>query len=95
MKARAHIFVSGWVQGVFFRDHTQRWASSLQLTGWVRNLKDGRVEVIAEGDKQGIEDLISKLKEGPRMARVENVDVSWENYTGEFSEFSVTYADFF
>ncbi len=95
MKARAHIFVSGWVQGVFFRDHTQRCAVSLQLTGWVRNLKDGRVEVIAEGDKQAIEDLISKLKEGPRLARVENVDVTWEDYTGEFSEFSVTYADFF
>jgi len=51
MKGRAHIFVSGWVQGVFFRDQTQKWAVSLQITGWVRNLKDGRVEVIAEGEK--------------------------------------------
>jgi len=50
---------------------------------------------MAEGDKESIEDLISKLKEGPRLARVENVDVTWEDYTGEFSEFRVTYADFF
>jgi len=61
----------------------------------VRNLKDGQVEVMAEGEKESIEDLISKLKEGPRLARVENVDVTWEDYTGEFSEFRVTYADFF
>ncbi|MBW1933376.1 MAG: acylphosphatase, partial [Deltaproteobacteria bacterium] len=51
MEARAHIFVSGRVQGVFFRDHTQRWASSLHLRGWVRNLRDGRVEVLVEGNK--------------------------------------------
>jgi len=50
---------------------------------------------MAEGDKEGIEDLINKLKEGPRLARVDKVDVTWEDYTGEFSEFSVTYADFF
>lgn len=95
MKARAHIFVSGWVQGVFFRDNTQKWASSLSLTGWVRNLKDGRVEVMAEGEKAHIEDLIGKLREGPSLARVENVDVEWEDYTGEFSDFKVTYADLF
>ena len=95
MKARAHIFVSGWVQGVFFRDNTQKWASSLSLTGWVRNLKDGQVEVMAEGEKEHIEDLIGKLREGPSLARVENVEVEWEDYKGEFSDFKVTYADLF
>lgn len=93
MKARAHIFVSGWVQGVFFRDQTQKWANSLSVTGWVRNLKDGRVEVMAEGDEEKVEDLISQLKQGPSLARVENVDVDWEDYKGEFEDFSVTHAD--
>lgn len=93
MKIRAHIFASGRVQGVFFRDHTQKWASSLSLTGWVRNLRDGRVEALAEGDKEKIDELINRLKQGPPMAQVENVDVEWEDYTGEFTNFRVTYTD--
>jgi acylphosphatase len=93
MKARAHIFVSGRVQGVFFRDHTQRWASSLSLTGWVRNLWDGRVEVLAEGKKKNIEDLINRLKGGPPLARVEKVDVSWEEYKSEFTDFQITWSN--
>ena len=92
MNARAHIFVSGRVQGVFFRDHAQRWGASLKLGGWVRNLYDGRVEVVAEGEKEQIEVLIGKLKVGPPMARVENVDVSWEGYTGEFKDFRITWS---
>ena len=92
MKARADIFVSGLVQGVFFRDNTRRWASTLQLTGWVRNLLDGRVEVLVEGEKQRIERLISLLKEGPPMAQVESVEVSWEEYKGEFTDFRITWA---
>jgi len=94
MNARAHAFVSGRVQGVFFRDHTRRWASSLGLKGWVRNVYDGRVEVVAEGEKSKVEALISRLREGPKMSRVENVDVSWEEYTGEFDDFRVTYTSF-
>jgi len=90
MKARAHIVVSGRVQGVFFRDHTQRWASSLGLAGWVRNLGDGRVETVVEGEKEKIEDLIGYLKQGPPLARVEDVEVSWEEAKGEFSDFRVT-----
>jgi len=90
MKARAHIVVSGRVQGVFFRDHTQRWASSLGLAGWVRNIADGRVEAVAEGEKEKIEDLIGYLKQGPPVARVEDVEVSWEEPKGEFSDFRVT-----
>lgn len=93
MKARAHIFVSGRVQGVFFRDYTQRCASSLDLTGWVRNLRDGRVEALAEGDKKNIRDLINKLNQGPPSSRVDNVNVDWEDYKGEFKYFQVTYSD--
>ena len=89
MKARAHLFVSGRVQGVFFRDHTRRWASSLGITGWVKNLGDGRVEVLAEGERSKVEDLIARLKEGPPFALVEGVDVDWEEGKGEFADFRV------
>jgi acylphosphatase len=94
MKARARIVVSGMVQGVFFRDNTRRWASSLDLTGWVRNLGDGRVEALAEGDKEKVDELIARLQEGPPLARVENVDVEWEDYKGEFKDFRVTYSGY-
>jgi acylphosphatase len=91
MEIRAHVFVSGRVQGVFFRDHTQRWASSLSLTGWVRNLYDGRVETVMEGEKEIIEGLIAKLKQGPPMADVTNVEISWEDFKGEFDGFRITF----
>lgn len=94
MNARANIFVSGLVQGVFFRDHTQRWATSLNLTGWVRNLRDGRVEVLAEGDKEKIEELISRLKGGPPLSQVDRVDARWEEYRGEFEDFRITWVGF-
>jgi len=94
MDERAHMFVSGRVQGVFFRDNTRRWASSLGLKGWVRNVYDGRVEVVAEGEKSKIEALIERLWQGPPMSRVENVEVTWETYTGEFSDFRVSYSSF-
>lgn len=94
MKARVHLFVSGLVQGVFFRDHTQRWASALSLTGWVRNLRDRRVEVMAEGDREKISELISRLKEGPPLSQVDDVDVSWEEYKGEFEDFRITWVGF-
>jgi acylphosphatase len=92
MKARAHVFVNGRVQGVFFRDHTRRWAGSLGITGWVRNLRDGRVEVLAEGERSKIEDLIARLKEGPPFALVESVDVDWEEDKGEFADFRVVWS---
>ena len=91
MEARAHIFVSGRVQGVFYRDHTRRWASSSGLSGWVRNLADGRVEVLVEGEKKNIESLIDRLREGPPMSWVEKVATEWEEYTGEFSDFRITW----
>jgi acylphosphatase len=94
MDARAHVFVSGRVQGVFFRDHTRKWAASLGLTGWVRNVYDGRVELIAEGEKGKVESLIDRLRQGPPISRVENVEVTWEECTGEFSDFRVTYTSF-
>jgi acylphosphatase len=92
MKARSHIIVSGRVQGVFFRDHTQRGACSLGLTGWVKNLRDGRVEALAEGERENIEDLISRLRQGPPLAQVQDVEVTWEECRDEFKDFLVTWS---
>ena len=91
---RAHILVAGRVQGVFFRDHTRKGAISLDLTGWVRNLRDGRVEALAEGDKDKIDELISRLEEGPPLSQVDRVDVKWEEYKGEFEDFRITWLGF-
>jgi acylphosphatase len=91
MEERAHIFVSGRVQGVFFRDHTRRWAYSLGLTGWVRNLYDGRVEAVVEGEKEKLEELIAKLKQGPPMSDVRDVEITWGGFSGEFDGFRITW----
>ena len=84
---RAHLYISGIVQGVFFRSHTQEVARGLELTGWVRNLRDGRVEVVAEGPKDKIEQLIQWCHEGPPEASVNNVEMQRHDATGEFRNF--------
>jgi acylphosphatase len=94
MNARAHIFLSGRVQGVNFRGYTHRWAKELSLGGWVRNLYDGRVEVIAEGEKTNVEALIDRIKGGPSRARIESMDVRWEEFSAEFQEFRIAWTDF-
>ena len=90
-KARIHIFISGLVQGVFFRDSARKEAKKLGLLGWVRNLSDGRVEIMAEGDKEKLEDLLEWSKRGPLIAEVEKVDFEWEEYSGEFNSFEISY----
>jgi len=89
MKSRFHACISGRVQGGFFREFTRRWAQTLGLTGWVRNVFDGRVEVVAEGEEEKLNLLLEKLKEGPPLARVEKVDVTWEEYKAEFDDFKI------
>ena len=84
---RVHIFVSGLVQGVFFRDSTRQKAEELGLTGWVRNLSDGRVEIVAEGKKT--EELVSWVRKGPSVARVDKVDFEYMDYVGEFNSFEI------
>jgi acylphosphatase len=91
MKVRAHVFVSGMVQGVFFRSETQYEAKKRGVTGWVRNLPDGRVEAVFEGEEEKVKQLINFCKHGPPGARVKGVDVRWENYTGEFKDFEIRY----
>jgi len=88
---RVHLYVSGIVQGVFFRAYTQDIAQSLGLTGWVKNLRDGRVEITAEGSRNKIEKLIQWCSKGPPGAEVEDVDINWETVTNEFREFRILY----
>ncbi|MEM4311695.1 MAG: acylphosphatase [Nitrososphaerales archaeon] len=90
-KVRAHIYVNGVVQGVFFRSHTKSLANKLNLKGWVRNLPDGRVEILAEGDKDSVNKLIQWCYRGPIGARVDNVEYRFEPYKGEFKNFLIIY----
>ncbi len=91
MLRRAEILVKGLVQGVFYRYSTKREADALRLTGGVRNLSDGRVEVVCEGTEEDIKRLIAWCEHGPQGAVVMGVTVSWKEYTGEFSDFRILY----
>jgi len=75
---RVHLFISGRVQGVFYRAFTKEVADSLGLKGWVRNLRDGRVEAVFEGEEDKISIAIERCKEGPPYARVDNIEIIWE-----------------
>ncbi len=87
---RVQLTISGRVQGVFYRASTQAKAQELRLTGWVRNLVDGRVEVVAEGPRQALEALVAWCEQGPSYARVDMVEQLWLEATGEFEGFRVS-----
>lgn len=89
--ASLHAIVRGRVQGVFFRAFVETFARQLNLTGYVRNLPDGTLEVKAEGERQELEKLVESLKAGPPAAIVNGVAVTWGKYEGEFTQFSVKY----
>lgn len=91
MKKRAHVYISGRVQGVFFRDSTRKNAEKHNLTGWVKNLKDGRVEAVLEGEEDNIQQLIEWAREGPMMANVTDLEVEWSDYQEEFDNFKIVY----
>ncbi|MFH1232048.1 MAG: acylphosphatase [Planctomycetota bacterium] len=76
-KVRSHIWISGKVQGVFFRAYTQKKAQTLNLTGWVRNLPTGQVEAVFEGEKDIVEEMIQWCRHGPPSAQVTKVDIQW------------------
>jgi acylphosphatase len=86
---QVHAVVQGRVQGVGFRDFTQRRAAELGLNGWVRNQPDGTVETVAEGDKATLEQFIAHLWRGPVSARVIRVETEWRAATGRFSGFNI------
>jgi acylphosphatase len=88
-KARIKALISGLVQGVGYRFFVQRNAYKLGISGYAKNLWDGKVEVVAEGDKDKILQLIDLLKKGPSLADVKEVKVFWEEYKGDFKNFSI------
>ncbi len=89
--ARAHGRVSGRVQGVSFRYFTQDSAAKHDLTGWVKNLPDGRVEFLAEGQKGMLDSFLKDVSRGPVAAHVSDLKVNWEKYTGEFDNFRIKF----
>ena len=89
--SRAHVIVHGRVQGVWFRGTTRKEARKLGLTGWVRNRWDGTVEAVFEGSAVNVRRMVSWCHRGPRMARVESVELDWQDPTGEYGDFSVVY----
>jgi len=88
-KVRVALKIYGRVQGVFFRSTMRDVARELGLTGWVRNVPDGTVEAVIEGDRTAVERMIAWAHEGPPLAKVEEVDVRWEPYRGEFRDFRI------
>ena len=89
IRRRLLIQVSGRVQGVFFRASARDKAQSLGLTGWVRNLANGDVELLAEGEPAAIARMLAWCHTGPALARVDTCHIAYQSPTGEFSQFSV------
>jgi acylphosphatase len=87
--AQAHVFVDGKVQGVYFRDTTRKTAEENGVEGWVRNLSDGRVEAVFQGDRDDVEAMIDFCHEGPPRARVEGVDVEWVDEDPDLAGFRI------
>jgi acylphosphatase len=91
-RASLRAVVSGRVQGVFYRMFVLREANGLGLCGMVRNLLDGRVEVTTEGDRQKLEQLVQRLREGPPKAQVSDVTTEWDEYRQEYDSFQIEYS---
>jgi len=88
---RVRIVVTGLVQGVFFRLSTMRRALELGVNGWVKNRTDGNVEVLCEGTEKDVKTMIDWCKKGPEGAFVSDTKIHWEEYSGEFETFQITY----
>ncbi|MEC4675771.1 MAG: acylphosphatase [Nitrospirota bacterium] len=90
-KSKAHLFISGNVQGVFFRSFTREVATGLGLNGWVKNLYDGRVEAVFEGTREGIEQAINECRKGSSGSDVKDIEVIWEASAPEYDSFEIKY----
>jgi acylphosphatase len=88
-QGRVHMIAIGMVQGVGFRYFVQRRALRLGLTGFVRNLPDGNVEVEAEGDKSLLQELLNEVRTGPRLGHVSDVRIEWKPLKNEFVSFEI------
>ena len=91
MMKRIHAFYSGRVQGVGFRITAEETARSLGVVGWVKNLRDGRVELVAEADEAALERFLDAIRTGPMKNFVTQVEISWSNATDTFEEFEIRY----
>ena len=91
-KVRAHVLIEGRVQGVCYRIDARRAALERNLTGWVKNLPDGRVEAVLEGEDRNVKSMLKWCENGPPLARVNRVDVEWEPYADEFESLEITFA---
>ena len=89
--SRLEVTVRGSVQGVGFRYFVSDTARKLGLTGWVRNLFDDSVQVVAEGPREKVEQLLQELYRGPRAGRVDQVHPNWQDFRGEFDRFEVRF----
>jgi len=92
MRRQIHLFVSGRVQGVFFRAETKAMADRLKLSGWVRNLRDGRVETVFQGETEAVETMIAWCRKGPAFAAVDGVEMEEEPPAGTFDGFTIRYS---
>jgi acylphosphatase len=90
-KARVHVWIEGRVQGVFFRAATRDEARARGLNGWARNLPDGRVEALFEGEKRVVDNMLAWCRQGPPHAYVSRVEVAWEPYGGDLMDFRIVY----
>ena len=91
MSPRAHVIISGKVQGVFYRASTRDKAVRIGVTGWVKNLPGGNVEAVFQGEKNKVMQMIEWCKKGPAYSKVDDVSVTWEEPSGEFGNFEVRY----
>jgi len=91
VQRQLHAFVSGQVQGVNFRLFVRHLAAIHRLTGWVKNLEDGRVEAVAECEEKNLKEFVRGLEQGPPGAQVEKVECTWHAATGEFKGFEKLY----
>ncbi len=89
MKKALKLIVQGTVQGIFFRQFVKEHADNLKLTGFVRNLEDGNVEIIVEGEQEQIERLVGFIREGPKHAQIRNVKIEERKWSGDFKEFKI------
>ena len=88
---RVHIYISGEVQGVFFRDSLKEKADQLKVNGWAKNTSDGKVEAVLEGEEQAVQQLVEWCKEGSSAAKVKNIKIVDEEVEGKLNEFEVNY----
>lgn len=86
---QAHVLISGYVQGVGYRQFVKNHAHRHGLTGWVSNLSDNRVEAVFQGDKKTIEQMIALCRTGPMLAEIKDVSVEWDQNQEELKEFEI------